>query len=327
MRDSYLVELPVTGEGFTVSDQVRHIEVLFQSQIIFPLQQGNIIPSEVLEIPAEIRRIPGRQSQATGILLFSAEMIPPLAAKIYKVEKGSSNIGQHRHTSENRFQMSYDNMDNAFIVNDGIREIKLEDEFLYYKATVGINDRPEHRASGAYIFRPNGDPIPIDVLDVVQNSYLFYDEFQVNYKEDWVSKRFRIYHDDQRIEVSWTVGPIPVDDLIGKEVITKMCHRDIRSNGTFFTDSNGRQIMERRRDERPSYEIDPDIESVSQDYYPVTAMIGLGDEEQEMVVLTDRAQGGSSLEDGCIELMLHRQKKNEFQQSYKYELVLQEIVT
>ena len=144
-------------------------------------------------------------------------------------------------------------------------------------------------------------------MDVVQNSNLFYDEFRVNYKEDWVSKTFRIYHNDQKIEVSWTVGPIPVaGDFIGKEVITRVCNRAIRSNGTFYTDSNGRQMMERRRDERPSYDISPDLESVSQDYYPVTAMISLRDEEEEMVVLTDRAQGGSSLEDGCIELMLHR---------------------
>ena len=147
------------------------------------------------------------------------------------------------------------------------------------------------------------------MLDVVQNSYLFFDEFHVSYSEDWVSKRFRIYQDDQKIEVSWTVGPIPVEDLVGKEVIARMCNRAIRSNGTFFTDSNGRQMMERRRDERPSYEIDPDTETVSQDYYPVTAMISLGDDLEEMVVLTDRAQGGSSLEDGCIELMLHRHRK------------------
>ena len=49
-----------------------------------------------------------------------------------------------------------------------------------------------------------------------------------------------------------------------------------------------------------------------QDYYPVTAMISVSDEEEEMVVLGDRAQGGTSLEDGCIELMLHRSVKNLF---------------
>ena len=49
--------------------------------------------------------------------------------------------------------MSYDHIENTFLINDGSREITLEDDFLYYKAKVGINDRPEHRASGAYIFR------------------------------------------------------------------------------------------------------------------------------------------------------------------------------
>ena len=97
--------------------------------------------------------MPGRQSQATGILMFSAERLPPLGAKIYKVEKGSSSIVKHLRTSENRLQMSYDHIENTFLINDGSREITLEDDFLYYKAKVGINDRPEHRASGAYIFR------------------------------------------------------------------------------------------------------------------------------------------------------------------------------
>ena len=41
------------------------------------------------------------------------------------------------------------------------------------------------------------------------------------YEEDWVSKRIRIYHDDLSIEVSWTVGPVPVEDLVGKEVVTR----------------------------------------------------------------------------------------------------------
>ena len=49
--------------------------------------------------------------------------------------------------------MSYDHIENTFLINDGSREITLEDDFLYYKAKVGINDMPEHRASGAYIFR------------------------------------------------------------------------------------------------------------------------------------------------------------------------------
>ena len=95
------------------------------------------------------------------------------------------------------------------------------------------------------------------------------------------------------------------DKSIFKEVISRIC-TDIASNGTCTTDSNGRQLMKRKINHRPTYEIDNHTEPISQNYYPITSIIQIEDENNEMVVITDRAQGGSSLQDGCIELMLHR---------------------
>lgn len=45
---------------------------------------------------------------------------------------------------------------------------------------------------------------------------------------------------------------------------------------------------------------------MSGNYYPVTAKISLKDEEKllKLSVLTDRAEGGTSLKDGEIELMV-----------------------
>ena len=40
------------------------------------------------------------------------------------------------------------------------------------------------------------------------------------------------------------IGPIPVDDGIGKEVVTKIT-TELQSNKTFYTDSNGRDFIER----------------------------------------------------------------------------------
>ena len=45
------------------------------------------------------------------------------------------------------------------------------------------------------------------------------------------------------------VGPIPVEDGIGKEVVV-VYKTEIQSNETFSTDSNGRQLIKRRRGER-----------------------------------------------------------------------------
>merc|ERR1719474_1095230 len=63
--------------------------------------------------------------------------------------------------------------------------------------------------------------------------------------------------------------------------------------------------MERKRDFRPTYDIDSS-EPTSQNYYPVNSHIYIKDDLQQMGVIVDRSQGGSSMQDGCIELMLHR---------------------
>ena len=43
-------------------------------------------------------------------------------------------------------------------------------------------------------------------------------------------------------EFEWLVGPIPVEDGVGKEVVIVYDRPDIRSNREFWTDANGRQV-------------------------------------------------------------------------------------
>ena len=43
-------------------------------------------------------------------------------------------------------------------------------------------------------------------------------------------------------EFEWLVGPIPVQDGVGKEVVIVYDRPDIKSNGEFWTDANGRQV-------------------------------------------------------------------------------------
>lgn len=48
-----------------------------------------------------------------------------------------------------------------FVLYADGEEYPLVQEFLYYKSMDGDNKKDYRRASGAYIFRPNGDPIPV----------------------------------------------------------------------------------------------------------------------------------------------------------------------
>lgn len=62
-------------------------------------------------------------------------------------------------------------------------------------------------------------------------------------------------------------------------------------------------MIYRRRNYRPTYEY-TDEEPQSGNYYPITSNIVIKDEQREFSVLNDRSQGGSSLSDGQIELMV-----------------------
>lgn len=93
-------------------------------------------------------------------------------------------------------------------------------------------------------------------------------------------------------------------DGVGKEIITRYS-TDFVNNGEFYTDANGRQSINRTRDKMERFDgNDP----VASNYYPITSHIYMTDSESgyRMNVLTDRAQGGGSIQDGQLELMIHR---------------------
>lgn len=95
-----------------------------------------------------------------------------------------------------------------------------------------------------------------------------------------------------------------LSDKIGKEVISRFRIPFYNNNQTFYTDSNGREMMKRVLNYRPSFALKENVENVSGNYYPITSRISLTDQQTRFSILNDRSQGGSSLQDGEIELMV-----------------------
>lgn len=64
-------------------------------------------------------------------------------------------------------------------------------------------------------------------------------------------------------------------------------------------------MLKRKRDYRPTWNVELE-EQVSGNYYPITSKISLKDEENQLKLslLTDRAEGGTSMRDGEIEMMV-----------------------
>ena len=102
-------------------------------------------------------------------------------------------------------------------------------------------------------------------------------------------------------------APVPQRGAdVGKEIILKFTS-DLASKGLFYTDSNGREMVKRIRNGRgPSYPPLQVNEPVAGNYYPVNSLMSLDDGKTEMAVVTDVSMGGASMNDGELELMVHR---------------------
>jgi hypothetical protein len=79
----------------------------------------------------------------------------------------------------------------------------------------------------------------------------------------------------------------------------------MKTQGVWKTDSNVRDMVVRTRDYRPSWNYSV-YEPIAGNYYPVNARITTTDGTNTLSVVVDRSQGGSSMVDGSVELMVQR---------------------
>lgn len=56
----------------------------------------------------------------------------------------------------------------------------------------------------------------------------------------------RLYAGQPFVEFEWTVGPIPFDDGLGREVVVQYLS-NLDSGDAFWTDANGREMIKRVR--------------------------------------------------------------------------------
>ncbi|KAL4536505.1 hypothetical protein Ndes2437B_g05917 [Nannochloris sp. 'desiccata'] len=123
--------------------------------------------------------------------------------------------------------------------------------------------------------------------------------------DDWATLITRVYKGKRYVEVEWTVGPIPFEDGLGREIILRYSSDIQNIQGNFFTDANGRAMIERKLNTRGTWDLNV-TEEIAGNYYPITAAAYIQDENVQFAVLTDRAQGGASLRQGEMEFMVHR---------------------
>ncbi|KAE8620084.1 hypothetical protein XENTR_v10010093 [Xenopus tropicalis] len=295
---TWTVRLPVNGHAY---------------KVIGP--NDETVPSEVVDVSDFTKALRFQQGGAERELIFQGQ-IPAVGFSSFTVGKLSLPDrfvikGKRGKKQPDKIQNQYYRVDfdpETGLIS-GIHNLEkkislpLKQSFYWYNASVGNEESSQ--PSGAYIFRPNNsDSVPVSQhvrSYLVQNSLV--QEVHQNFSS-WCSQVVRLYRDQRYIELEWTVGPVPIGDEWGKEVIS-LIETNLKTDGVFYTDSNGRQILKRRRDSRETWKLNQ-TEPIAGNYYPVNSRIYIKGKNTQVTVLTDRSQGGSSIRDGSLELMVHR---------------------
>ncbi|XP_063446500.1 lysosomal alpha-mannosidase-like isoform X2 [Mytilus trossulus] len=280
---------------------------------------GDAIPYQVIPVTSETKKIPERKgTYAQNELIFQLTGISPLGLQTVWIQKGKGDNSSYTpfkafpsadFTMQNKLvSLTFDHITKQVKEMENLQislKIPLHQKLMHYFGFSGNNSKDEFRASGAYCFRPNSTE-PKTMM--VQSAYIVQGDLvqEVHQVFPWASQVFRLYKDANNVEVEWTVGPIDISDKSGKEVISRY-DTSLQNGGVFYTDANGREIQERKRNYRKTWNLNQ-TEPVAGNYYPVNSRIFIRDPapDAQFTVLTDRSQGGSSVNDGQIELMVHR---------------------
>ncbi|KAF9804995.1 hypothetical protein SFRURICE_015943 [Spodoptera frugiperda] len=274
---------------------------------------------QLVPLPAAVINLPGRSSTAIQELCFEAENIPPLGFTAYYIAPEENEFAK-KFSKSNPGKIEAEQEIIPFISNEYIKvtvdkvtgllesiqhvdgvKIDVGQNFYYYA------QGQQTLQSGAYSFRPDRQR-PVAVTDKVAYNTIrgsLVKEIRQRFS-DWITQIIRLYRGEEFVEMEWIIGPIPIGTDLGKEVVS-LFTTNITSNGEFFTDSNSRQMMRRTcwNESANNQQIKKPIAAC---YYPVTSRICIhsGNASVEMCVLVDRTEGGTSYNDGEIELMVHR---------------------
>ncbi|KAL6552364.1 hypothetical protein OROHE_007728 [Orobanche hederae] len=308
-----VVRIPVINQNVIVTDSTGK---MILSQLI-PIVNASIA-NRTFYAAAYTGKSPSASPKYW--LAFTA-VVPPLGFSTYVIASGKSSASINPVTyafdgSQNgAIEIGPGNLKLVYSGNDGkltqyvnsrnLVNISVEQSYIYYAGHDGSTDLVNFQASGAYVFRPNGTyaiqsegKIPLTVF----KGPLFDEVHQMI--SPWIYQITRVYKEKEHVEIEFSVGPVPIDDGVGKEIVTQI-KTNIGNNKTFYTDSNGRDFLERIRDYRADWGLEVN-QPIAGNYYPINLGIYIKDKNTELSVLVDRSVGGSSIVDGEIEIMLHR---------------------
>lgn len=238
------------------------------------------------------------------------------------------------NSSEGGCTYGLDALNKAYFDKQAEKKRAKREEFEYGMDAAILPEDPGYgcdgQKSGAYIFRPNSSAVfpaacttqtgcnTVPTFSVTTGPLV--SEATITFA-DWATVVIRLVMGQPRVEVEYTVGPIPQENfeggssyLQGKEVVLRY-NTSLSTKGVFYADSNAREMVQRVYNQRgPAYPNPyPITEPAAGNYYPVNALLALEDTNANVgfSVAVDRSVGGASLADGELELMVHRRTEDD----------------
>lgn len=157
-------------------------------------------------------------------------------------------------------------------------------KYIFCSATGSTQIMPD---AGTAIYTINQDSTTLDVHIGFQNQL-----WNVNFK--YLPKAPETHRYSVRMDSGVLYDNVSQSDT--NYVIRY--YSDIKNGKQFVTESNGLELLTR------TFGINTTI--VDENYYPLTRFMGIEDNNKRMTVMIDRAEGGTSPEEGVVEIMVNR---------------------
>ncbi|KAG2466090.1 MA2B2 mannosidase, partial [Polypterus senegalus] len=204
------------------------------------------------------------------------------------------------------------------------KTLKITQDFLEYHANGDVYQGP---ISDNYIFTSNGsaESVSKDVkMEIVIGKLVteirqyFYSEKSEQYSYAIYTRLYNVpagYNGVgsevcHRIEQEYRVGPLELN----REAILRT-YTEINNEKTIFTDNNGYQMLKRQYRAYVN-------NTIARNYYPMVRTAYIEDDSTRLVILSERTHGISSLDNGQVEVMLHRRLWNNQEWNNGYNLTL-----
>ncbi len=135
----------------------------------------------------------------------------------------------------------------------------------------------------------------------IDNSKSFYVENSIStnilLKTEKSSLLILIYGDPVFIQIISILDPRPREKVSGSTDIFLNINSNLNSKGIFYTDSNGIKMQERNNSKS---------KNIQDNLFPIGRAISIKDEDKKIILYNDRPEGGTSLKDGNLIVILNR---------------------